>query len=288
MQSLFLILEFLVEVFSSPASTLTEKSNESMDHSFWFYGFALFGIILIRYFLIAGGTHILLHQVFKPLLMRQGLHLKPPVSRSIRRDIRLSIVSAVIFALCAALIISAYDLGETRLYSNLPQYGWWYLGVSFIAVLVLQDTYFYFIHRLFHHPLLFKHLHQGHHRSGDPTPWTSFAFDPLEALAQALFLVGVVFVIPLHFITLLGIIMTMTIWSVINHLGLDHFPPSALRAWLGQFCIGSTHHLIHHRRYTYHYGLYFTFWDKVLGTHDPAYGRLVDANLASLQDSPRR
>lgn len=257
-----------------------------MNRSFWFYGFAFFGIILTRYFLIAGGTHILLHQVFKQCLMQQGVYLKTPLSRSIRRDIGLSTFSAVIFAFCAALMISAYDLGATRLYSDLQQYGLWYLGISFFAVLILQDTYFYFIHRLFHHPLLFKRLHQGHHRSGDPTPWTSFAFDPLEALAQALFLVGVVFVIPLHFVTLLSMIMTMTVWSVINHLGLDRFPSSGWRAWLGQFCIGSTHHLIHHRRYTVHYGLYFTFWDKLLGTHDPAYERLVDTNLTSWQDSP--
>lgn len=282
----FLFLELLLKIVGSKTYSFTGEMIELMNHSFWFYGFSLFGIILIRYFLIAGGTHILLHQVLKQFLIRQGVYLKKPVGRSIRRDIRSSIVSAVIFALCAALIISAYDLGETRLYSDFQQHGWWYLGGSFITVLLLQDTYFYFIHRLFHQPLLFKHLHQGHHRSGDPTPWTSFAFDPPEALAQALFLVGVVFVMPLHFVTLLAIIMTMTVWSVINHLGLERFPPSALRAWLGQFCIGSTHHLIHHRRYTFHYGLYFTFWDKLLGTHDPSYERLVDDNLASLQDSP--
>jgi uncharacterized membrane protein len=27
----------------------------------------------------------------------------------------------------------------------------------------------------------------------------------------------------------------------------------------------------HHHKYTVHYGLYFTFWDKLLGTQDPNY-----------------
>ncbi|HEY9832817.1 MAG TPA: sterol desaturase family protein [Stenomitos sp.] len=176
-------------------------------------------------------------------------------------------------------MMSEYNLGVTRLYTDPRQYGLWYLGVSFVGVLILQDTYFYFMHRMFHHPLLLKWLHQGHHRSGDPTPWTSFAFDLPEAVIQALFFVSVIFVIPLHFITLLAVLMTMTVWSVLNHLGFELFPSSFPRHWLGRWLIGSTHHSIHHRKYTVHYGLYFTFWDKLLGTHDPNYESEFDSVL---------
>lgn len=188
-----------------------------------------------------------------------------------RQDAELSISSAVFFALCAALIMSAYDSGLTLLYSSLGQYGLGYIGFSFVAILILQDSYFYFIHRSFHHPLLFKLWHHGHHRSGEPTPWTSFAFDLPEAILQGLFFVGIVFVIPLHFITLIALLITMTIWAVVTHLGFDPFPRSFFRHWFGKWLIGPTHHSIHHRRYRVHYGLYFTFWDQLLGTHDPDY-----------------
>ncbi|KYC43802.1 C-5 sterol desaturase [Scytonema hofmannii PCC 7110] len=241
------------------------------NYSFWFYWFVFFGVIFARYFLIAGGAYLLFYSILGKSLAKRSLRFKPPLSRSIWNDIKLSILSAVIFALCAAFIISEYDLGVTLLYTDLREYGLWYLGVSFVAVLIFQDTYFYCIHRMFHHPLLFKWMHHGHHRSGDPTPWSSFAFDPPEAIVQALFFVGVVFIVPLHFITLVAALITMTVWAVLNHVGFELFPSSFKSHWFGRWFIGPTHHSIHHRKYTMHYGLYFTLWDKLLGTQDPNY-----------------
>ena len=226
---------------------------------------ALFGIIVSRYFLICGGTHLLFYFILlKP-------RRQPLIWKKIKKDMELSLLCAVIFAFCAALVVTGYDLGFTRLYTSIDKYGLWYLGVSFIALLIFQDAYFYFMHRLFHHPLLFKKLHYGHHRSGEPTPWTSFAFDPLEAVIQALFFICIIFVLPIHYIPLLTALMVMTVWAVFNHIGFDLFPPSFYSNWLGKWFIGSKHHLIHHRKYTLHYGLYFTFWDKVLGTQDLNY-----------------
>ncbi|MBW4514773.1 MAG: sterol desaturase family protein [Timaviella obliquedivisa GSE-PSE-MK23-08B] len=240
------------------------------DYSFWLYWFILSGAILGRYFLIAGGAHLVFYAwLGKSAVMRGKPSERRLLWRSIHRDVKLSIISTVIFALCAALILSAYDFGLTRLYTNPQDYGLWYLGLSFVAVLMLQDTYFYFTHRLFHHPAIFKRIHQGHHRSTHPTPWTSFAFDPPEALSQAFFLVVIVFLMPLHFATLAAVLTTMTLWSVLNHLGFERSSPSAIGAWLGRGLIGPKHHLIHHRQYKVHYGLYFTFWDKLLGTQDP-------------------
>lgn len=242
-----------------------------------FYWLAFFGIILVRYFLIAGGTYWFFYSNLGKPYIKRNLRSFPPKKKSIRQDAELAILSAVLFSLCAALILSAYDSGLTLLYASLEQYGLWYLGFSFVVVLLLQDGYFYLIHRAFHHPLLFKWLHHGHHRSGEPTPWTSFAFDLPEAIFQGLFFVAIVFLIPLHFITLIALLMTMTIWAVVTHLGFDPFPRTIVRQWLGQWLIGPTHHSVHHRKYRVHYGLYFTFWDKLLGTHDPSYEReLID------------
>jgi Delta7-sterol 5-desaturase len=242
-----------------------------LNHSFAFYGIAFFGIILARYFVVAGGTYLCFYSPLSKLFVKQNLQPHSPSWPSIQHDIKLSVLSAGVFALAAAFIMSGYSWGITRLYSNSQQYGLWYLGVSYGAVLLLQDAYFYFTHRLFHHPSLFRWLHQGHHQSRYPTPWTSFAFDPLEAIAQSLFLIGIVFIIPLHFITLIAVLTTMTVWALLNHLGLDRLPLSFPHHWLGRWFIGPAHHSIHHLKYTVHYGLYFTFWDKLLGTQDVNY-----------------
>jgi sterol desaturase/sphingolipid hydroxylase (fatty acid hydroxylase superfamily) len=241
------------------------------NHSFGFYGVAFFGIILARYFFIAGGAYWLFYSVLGKLIAQKSLRRSPPLRQSIYREIKMSVLSAVVFALGAALAMTEYDRGITLLYTDLHQYGLWYLGGSFVAVLILQDMYFYFLHRLFHHPLLFKWIHRGHHLSGAPTPWTSFAFDLPEAFIQAFFFVVIVLIIPLHFIVLVAVLLTMTVWSVWNHLGFEIFPAAFPRHWLGKWLIGSTHHAIHHRQYTVHYGLYFTFWDKLCGTQDPDY-----------------
>ncbi len=251
-----------------------------LSHSFGFYGIAFFGIILLRYFLVAGGTYLVLYSPLSQFLNSPELTHQPLSWPSIRHDIQLSVCSAGIFALAAASIMSGYSEGITRLYSHYQQHGVWYLGVSYATVLILQDTYFYFTHRLFHHPRLFPWLHRGHHRSRYPTPWTSFAFDPLEALVQSLFLVGIVFVIPLHWVTVLAVLITMTIWAVLNHLGLDRLPLAFPHHWLGKWFIGPAHHSVHHLKYTTHYGLYFTFWDKLLGTQDPQYEQQLDDRFA--------
>ncbi len=251
-----------------------------IDHSFWFYGGALFVIILLRYFLVAGGMYLYFYSPLGRSFANSSVRQWTPSWRSIQHDIQLSILSAGVFALASALILWGYKWDMTRLYSYPQQYGLWYLGISYGAVLILQDTYFYFTHRLFHHPRLFPWLHQGHHQSHYPTPWTSFAFDPLEAIVQSLFLVGIVFVIPLHFITLLAILITMTVWAVLNHLGIDRLPLSFPHHWLGKWFIGPAHHSIHHLKYAVHYGLYFTFWDKLLGTQVPGYEHSFDESLA--------
>ncbi|NEP19512.1 MAG: sterol desaturase family protein [Leptolyngbya sp. SIO4C1] len=239
-----------------------------MRSSFWIDWLIFCGMITGRYFLAAGSAHWLFYRC---LSKRFTLVRQPPPQQSIFKDIKLSVCSAAIFALSAALIMLAYDSGMTRLYTSWQLYGLWYLGVSFVGVLVLQDAYFYFTHRAFHQRALFRWLHRGHHASRTPTPWTSFAFDPPEAVIQSLFILGVVFVVPLHFATLAALLATMTIWSVINHLGFQLFSYRPLNRWLGNWLIGPAHHLLHHRRYTLHYGLYFTFWDRLLGTHYADY-----------------
>lgn len=255
-----------------------------VDHSFGFYGMVFFGIILARYFLVAGGVYLFFYSPFSQFFVNQTLPPRSPSWQSIQCDIRLSIISAGIFAIASALILSAHSQNITLLYSHPQQYGLWYLGVSYGAVLFLQDTYFYFTHRLFHHPSLFQWLHQGHHRSRYPTPWTSFAFDPLEAIVSSLFLVGIVFIIPLHFITLIAVLTTMTVCAVLNHMGIDRFPLSFPHHWLGKWFIGPAHHSVHHLKYSWHYGLYFTFWDKLIGTQDPDYEKTLSERLAGKAD----
>ncbi|MBR8830075.1 MAG: hypothetical protein N5P05_003266 [Chroococcopsis gigantea SAG 12.99] len=239
---------------------------ESINHSFWLYIVTFFLIILGRYFLIAGGTYLLLYLPLGRSLVKPTIENVSASWQTVKNDIKLSLISTGIFAIAAAFIWSSYNSGLTRLYNHLDLNNLWYLGFSYITVLILQDTYFYFTHRLFHHPSFFRWWHEGHHRSRQPTPLTSFAFDPLEAISQSLFLIAIVFIIPLHLVTLIAVLTTMTIWAAVNHIGVEGLPGSFSPHWFGKWFIGPAHHGLHHLKYTVHFGLYFTFWDKVFRT----------------------
>ena len=230
-----------------------------------YYLFAFFGIILVRYFIVAGGTYWLFYS-WQHDLFAQFNKLKSPDSQAIKKDIALSVITTLALAICSALVMTSYDLGATKLYRTVSDRGIMYLIASFFSVILLQDACYYFFHRAFHHPLIYSWLHSGHHRSKNPTPWTSFAMDFPEALVQGLFMVVVVFVIPLHIYVLVLLLLTMTVWALINHLGFELFPGFP-QHWLGKWFISSDHHSLHHRKYTKHYGLYFTFWDRLLGTN---------------------
>lgn len=192
---------------------------------------------------------------------------------TIKDDIKLSTSAVIILSLGAALFMNFYDLGFTRVYLDWTLVDIGYTAFSYLFVLMLQDTCFYFMHRLFHLPQIFSWSHQGHHQSRPPTPWTFLALEPIEAMGQMGLLLGITFILPLHLGVLVAVLITMTVWSMGNHLGLRVVPLSRSSRWWGQWFIGSTHHLVHHQRYSLHYGLYFTFWDKLLGTQDHCYER---------------
>ena len=230
-----------------------------------YYLFAFFGIILVRYFIVAGGTYWLFYS-WQHDWFAQSNKPKSPDFQAIKKDIVLSVITTLALAICSALVMTSYDFGATKLYWTVSDRGIMYLIASFFSVILLQDACYYFFHRGFHHPLVYNWLHSGHHRSKHPTPWTSFAMDFPEALVQGLFMVIVVFFIPLHIYVLVLLLLTMTVWALINHLGFELFPDFP-QHWLGKWFISSDHHSLHHRKYTKHYGLYFTFWDRLLGTN---------------------
>ena len=239
------------------------------QYNFWFYWFVFCGVIMIGYFTTAAGIYWLLYSV---------IDKQPPDQQTDERrqetivdDIKLSVISVFLFACAGSCFMLCYRAGFTKVYTHLQLKDIGYIVLSYVAVLVLQDAYFYFIHRLLHLPLLFKWAHQGHHQSRPPTPWTFFALEPTEAFAQIIFLLSIVLVMPLHLGVLVAILITMTVWTVGNHLGLQVVPISQASSWWGQWFIGSTHHLIHHHQYDRHYGLYFTLWDRLLGTEDARY-----------------
>jgi sterol desaturase/sphingolipid hydroxylase (fatty acid hydroxylase superfamily) len=239
--------------------------------SFWFHWFIFCGIIMGGYFALAFSIYHLIYSVFNQTFKAHRLPVEPQDKMAIADDIKLSVLSGVLFALGAACFMFYYQRGYTQIYTEWHFSDLSYIILSYFTVLLLQDTFFYFTHRLSHQRFFYKWTHQGHHQSHPPTPWTFFALEPMEAIGQAVFLLGITLVIPLHIGVLIAVLLTMSTWAMGNHLGFPIVPDSFISRYLGRWFIGSAHHLIHHQKLNRHYGLYFTFWDKLLGTQDPEY-----------------
>lgn len=243
----------------------------NIDLGFWFYWFLFCGIIISGYFTMAFVVYHLLYSIFCKTFNPHGSSSNAKNRTAIADDIKLSVISCTFFALGAASFMACYQRGYTQIYTHWTLSELGYIVLSYVVVLLLQDTYFYFCHRLSHQPLVYRWVHRGHHQSRPPTPWTFFALEPMEAISQVAFLFCITIVLPLHVGVLVAILLTMSIWAMGNHLGFQIVPGSFISRHLGQWFIGSTHHLVHHKKYNRHYGLYFTFWDKLLGTQDPEY-----------------
>ena len=80
---------------------------------------------------------------------------------------------------------------------------------------------------------------------------------------------------------------TMTIWAVVNHLGLEGLPGQFPHHWLGRWMIGPAHHSIHHDHQDKHFGLYFTFWDKLMGTEEHGYNQKLMRSKVTIPPDQR-
>lgn len=189
------------------------------------------------------------------------------LGRQIRSEIGWSLLSAGIYGAPAGLAAWAWrEQGWTLIYTDPAGYPLWWLPLSFVLCLVIHDTWFYWTHRLMHHPWLFRKIHAVHHASRPPTAWAAMSFHPWEALSGAFVIPVLVFILPLHIGVIGAVLLVMTVMGTTNHMGWELFPRRLVHGPAGNWLITATHHQLHHDSYRCNYGLYFRFWDRLCGT----------------------
>ncbi|MCA6436804.1 MAG: sterol desaturase family protein [Bacteroidetes bacterium] len=229
------------------------------ENLLWYAGFA-FPFFII--FWIAGKKY------FKKIRIqeteRANLH-------HFKHDLGFSASTFLIFAIMDVCFLYLESKGYTQIYLNINEYGYLWLGLSFFIVLFIDDMFFYWSHRAMHLPRFYKFFHKVHHESTDPSPLTAFAFHPSEAVIEQLMHVVLPFLLPLNF----GLMIAWQIFSMLNnvlgHLGYEIYPKGWVKFPLLQFKTASTHHNMHHQLFNGNYALYFTWWDKWMGTEFKDY-----------------
>lgn len=225
-----------------------------------------------KYFLIATPVFLVFYILLKKRISYKKIQHRFPKLKDYVREIFFSTLSIIIFSVPPLLILYSNGIRpHTTFYENIDEHGILYLILAFPLMLLMHDTYFYWVHRMMHSPLLFKMFHLVHHRSTNPSPWAAYAFHPLEATVESLIFVIFLFTIPVHSMHLTFFFVFSLLYNVYGHLGYELYPKGVNKHWLGKWINTSVNHNMHHQYFKGNYGLYFTFWDRMMHTLSPGY-----------------
>ena len=226
---------------------------------------------LVRYVIAAGGAFVLFY-VWRIRRLR-AMKIQPayPEAKDIRREVLYSLSSMAIFACTGVLIYLMNRAGWTRIYGKIEPRGWGYLAFSVVALILAHDTWFYWTHRFMHWKPIFPLVHRVHHLSRNPTPWAAFAFHPIEAVIEAGIFPLVAMVMPVHPLAALIWLLYMTGMNVLGHCGFEILPSGFTRHAIFRWHNTTTHHDMHHRFLHRNFGLYYNFWDRLMGTNHERY-----------------
>ena len=73
----------------------------------------------------------------------------------------------------------------------------------------------------------------------------------------------------------------MIVRNVIGHAGVELFPKRWLQWPIARLITTTTHHDLHHSEFRWNYGLYFTWWDRLVGTEHPQYRERFLASVSN-------
>lgn len=228
-------------------------------------------IIISRYVLVASLFFVLFYVLLKNKISYKKIQLKFPKMTDYRREVFFSFISVLFFAGTSAPFFVEPLNQYSHLYFDINERPLWYYALCFPMMMILHDTYFYWMHRTLHHPKIFKIAHLLHHKSTNPSPWAAYSFHPIEGFFEALIFPIIILILPVHISALGLFFFFQIIYNVYGHLGYELYPKDFHKHWLGRWINTSVHHNLHHKYFDNSYGLYFTFWDRMMGTMAPQY-----------------
>jgi sterol desaturase/sphingolipid hydroxylase (fatty acid hydroxylase superfamily) len=225
--------------------------------------------------LVWGLLHVLLRKRLAHRLISAW-----PSRADLRREITYSVSSLLVTSAGGAVMLAMLVSDRGEVYEDPLKYGWTWLLLSLPVAIVLHDFYFYWTHRLLHTRWLFRHVHAVHHRSRHPSPWAALSFHPVEALVQGAPLPLILLVVPLNDYVIFAFLVHQMLRNAYGHGAVEILPRGFARHWFwGRFAT-CTHHHLHHETARGNYSLWFTWWDRWLGTERAEYLARFDAATA--------
>ena len=163
----------------------------------------------------------------------------------------------------------------TKIYTNIWDYSI-YLTIFVLFLLIfIDDTWYYWYHRLLHTKKWFRYIHYIHHKSFDVNPLTSLSFHFIEPFFLFLWIIPISIILPIYAPILLILQLISIINNIKSHLWYEFYP----KLWnknIFRFVSTSTHHNMHHSKIIWNYGWYFRIWDRLMWTELKDYEIVYD------------
>lgn len=226
---------------------------------------------LTRYAIFAIGFWLVLWVALAGVLKARKIRPETPPARQLVIEFFISLRSVAIFATIALIPFTLERAGiltgPALAASSGPVWFW----ASLILMIVAHDAYFYWVHRAVHDPRLFRRFHRRHHKSHNPSPFTAYSFDLAEAAVMGTFVPLWVLAVPTPWPAVGLFVLHQIVRNTLGHAGYEIMPARKDGRPHLDWLTTTTHHDLHHAQAGWNYGLYFTWWDRWMGTEHPEY-----------------
>ncbi|MDH7975464.1 sterol desaturase family protein [Sphingomonas sp. AR_OL41] len=237
-----------------------------------------FQIEMIRYLIAAAGV-ALSYWALRRWTAPRRIQRRLASFADRRREFLLSVQTIAVFGVVDLIAFAAIGAGIIAIHRGPPN--WAIFAAQLVVMIGAHDTWFYWMHRGLHLRALFLKAHAAHHKSRTPTSWASYAFAPIESVFESLYvpvlLFGISLVTPVYPLAIFVFLGHQIARNAIGHSGHELAWPGFTRSrWTG-WLTTTTHHDLHHSEGRYDFGLYFTWWDRIMGTQHPRYHERFEA-----------
>lgn len=86
------------------------------------------------------------------------------LKNQVRQEIKSSMWAVPFINILTLPFFLAEVRGKSLLYTDVSDYGWSWMVISTVLFMIWNDFMIYWIHRLEHHPSVYKYIHKPHHK----------------------------------------------------------------------------------------------------------------------------
>ena len=122
--------------------------------------YIILAIIFLRYLLLASAAYLIFYVAGRNAWSFKKIQQKFPVLSDYQREFIFSVSTSLIFASLGYLFFFGPLVKYTFVYKDIHAHSMLYFFASVGLTLLVHDTYFYWTHRLMHHPRLFSYFHK--------------------------------------------------------------------------------------------------------------------------------